>query len=130
MRNYLCQDFRGWEYRTDAGMLAENFVASELLKKDIPLNFWRTKSGGEVDFITRSGGKIIPLEVKSGQARVAGKSLRSFLKKYHPSRAYLLHAGPLFTLKTAELPITFMPFYGLATIDYGNATAEGAGKKG
>ncbi len=116
LRNYLCQDFRDWEFRTDAGMLAENFVASELLKKDVRLNFWRTKSGGEVDFVIQNGGEVIPLEVKSGRVRVVGKSLRSFLKKYHPPLAYILHTGTLFTLKTEDIPVTFMPFYGFFTI--------------
>jgi len=121
LRNYLCQDFRDWEFRTDAGMLAENFVASELLKKGFHLNFWRTKSGGEVDFVIQNGGIAIPLEVKSGQVRVVGKSLRSFLKKYHPPRAYILHAGTFFTLKTEGIPFIFMPFYGFSTIEFGEA---------
>lgn len=111
IRNYLCRDFRNWEVRTDKGALIENFVASELLKKGISLCFWRTKSGGEVDFVIQGNGEVIPVEVKSGVATTPGKSFVSFIKKYKPSRAYVFHSGGLFSLETTGTKVWFWPLY-------------------
>lgn len=62
----------------------------ELLK---PPQFWRTKSGAEVDFIIFSSktGRPIPIEVKLSPRKkpVLGKSLISFLKEYQPEKAFV-----------------------------------------
>ena len=111
IRNYLCRDFRHWETRTDHGALVENFVFSELLKKGYHPLFWRTKSGGEVDFIIEEGGETIPIEVKSGIVRTPGKSLSGFIKKYRPGRAFVLHGGDPFVQKIEGATVFFRPYY-------------------
>lgn len=49
------------------GALAENYVAGELTKHGIPLNYYDRKSKHELDFVFPEGGKISIIEVKSGK---------------------------------------------------------------
>ena len=62
----------------------ENIVFGELIKQELQINFWRTKSQAEVDFIIEKSGKIIPTEIKSNLKKFAvGKSMYSFMNKYN-----------------------------------------------
>jgi hypothetical protein len=117
LRNYLSQDFRGWKHRTDIGYLIENVVATELMKREVPLNFWRTKSKGEVDFIVPAHDHVIPLEVKSGVVKSVGKSFLSFIKKYRPVKGYILHAGLPQERIFNGTNVQFVPLYGLFALD-------------
>ena len=117
LRNYLSQDFRGWSHRTDIGHLIENVIATELMKKEIPLNFWRTKSKGEVDFIVPTRDHVIPLEVKSGAANAVGKSFISFIEKYQPLKGYVLHAGLPQEMTVKGVSVQFVPLYGITALD-------------
>lgn len=117
-RNHLVQDYRGWDSRPDVGPLVENFVAAELLKRGHVLRFWRTKAGAEVDFIIETREGPVPLEVKAGEAKTPGKSLLSFLKKYRPPTAYVLHTGGI-GIKTAEgIPIRYLPLYAVSFLGW------------
>lgn len=55
------------------GAMFENFVISELLKQrfnaslSANLYFWRNNIGDEIDVIIEQGGKLQPVEIKSGQ---------------------------------------------------------------
>jgi len=55
------------------GAIMENWVASEIVKSRFNLHqqndlaFWRDSKGNEVDFIVERKGKLLPIEVKSGQ---------------------------------------------------------------
>lgn len=72
------------------GDLYENFIASQLLRKEIPLKYWRTKSGAEIDFIIEKSNKLIGLEVKSYlKSNIVEKSIKSFIEKYSPSKVYI-----------------------------------------
>ena len=64
-RNIAIKNFQPLAARTDHGSLRENFVASEIGKKENDLNFWRSKSKAEVDFIIQHAGDRVPLEIKS-----------------------------------------------------------------
>ncbi|MBI3459156.1 ATP-binding protein [Candidatus Azambacteria bacterium] len=55
IRNYLIDDFRGYDLRLDKGGMLEALMANHLQSRQKPLYFWRSKSGSEVDFI-----KILP----------------------------------------------------------------------
>jgi predicted AAA+ superfamily ATPase len=78
----------------DFGALAENFVTTELLKKNNPLEkiyFWRTRQGQEVDIIIKRKDKIIPIEVKGGNYKNVPSGLKSFIRTYQPQEAYVLN---------------------------------------
>jgi len=90
-RNIVIKDFSPLEYRPDKGALYENFVATELIKKQYELKYWRTKSKAEVDFVIEKNGKITPIEIKSSlKNSVLTKSFQSFIEKYKPKNAIVL----------------------------------------
>lgn len=72
------------------GSLYENFIATQLLRKNIKLKYWRTKSGAEIDFIIEKGKKITGIEVKTYLKNDnVEKSIRSFIEKYNPEKVYI-----------------------------------------
>ncbi len=85
------------------GALLENLVLGDLLAwRDARLEraevgYWRTASGEEVDFVVEAGGKLLPIDVKTGaRPRLADAAhLRSFRREYgKKTRAgLLLHTG-------------------------------------
>ena len=84
LRNVILQNFKKINSRTDQGAMNENIIFSELIKQELQINFWRTKSQAEVDFIIEKSGKIIPVEIKSNLKKFAvGKSMYSFMNKYN-----------------------------------------------
>lgn len=84
VRNALIRDFRSVDERTDNGQLMENLVISELYKQNeygehgYLFNYWRTKQGSEIDLVLSRPGKLIGIEIKSGDRRVN----RSFSARY------------------------------------------------
>ena len=85
-------DQRGEQF----GRALEHFILMEILahrsysELDYEVNFWRTKSGLEVDFILGRGE--VAVEVK-GSGRIDKTDLyplKSFIQEYHPKRAYLV----------------------------------------
>jgi len=78
------------------GKAFEHFVLMELVahssynELDYEINFWRTKSGIEVDFVLAKGE--VAIEVK-GSSRVEQRDLRSlmaFIEEYSPKKALLI----------------------------------------
>ena len=65
------------EHHPLRGTIFESFVVSELIKafaaerRDAPLYFWRDATGHEVDVLIDAGGRVVPVEVKSGQTVAA-----------------------------------------------------------
>lgn len=55
------------------GAIFEGMVVTELIKKrtnaglEINLFYWRDKTGHEIDIIVDDGGKLLPIEIKSGK---------------------------------------------------------------
>ncbi|MBI4139809.1 ATP-binding protein [Candidatus Woesearchaeota archaeon] len=87
-RNTVIKNFQTIETRTDKGALYENFIASELIKQERKVQYWRTKSKAEVDFIIE---QAVPLEIKSTlTAPQTTKSFQSFLEKYRPKKSIIL----------------------------------------
>ncbi|MEK7526099.1 MAG: ATP-binding protein [Patescibacteria group bacterium] len=99
------------------GHLFENAIFSMLrLVNDIPVNgihFWRTKDNAEVDFVINTGTGVIPLEVKYTELKQPGttRSFKSFLGKYKPSKAYIVHLGSDMADVLNETEVLFIPYY-------------------
>lgn len=90
---YIAQGVLPAAQRRPAGNVFENACHLRLKELDFvkPPQFWRTKSGAEVDFVAvspRTGG-LIPVEVKMSAKETLGKSLISFLKVYQPEVGYV-----------------------------------------
>lgn len=88
LRNSVANDFRALEARGDGGALLENALFQECMKRDIRPQFWRTKTGSEIDFVIAHHESLVALEVKKGKSNY--RELTSF-KKIHPHS--LLIAG-------------------------------------
>ncbi len=108
------------------GKLAEQFVAQELLTHRGPeLFYWSRDARGssaEVDFLVVGGGKIFPLEVKSG-ASGSLKSLHLMLKKYPDCpRGFVLYSGTYDNLPDQKLE--FLPLYSAAALITAHAAPD------
>ncbi len=67
------------------GGMTENFVHIQLVRSGLKPYFWRNEKGTkEVDFIVTIGGKIIPIEVKSGD-NVKSDSLNDYIRLFGPT---------------------------------------------
>ena len=70
VRNVLISNLNPLSVRTDKGELWENFIVSEIKKKQNnivdthPLYFWRTYSQQEIDLVENYDGKIFATEIK------------------------------------------------------------------
>ena len=89
LRNALINNFEPLGVRGDAGALFENFVVSESLKYNYygnfgySFNYWRTKSGSEVDLIlSKPGSDLLAVEIKNQSRRVN----QAFLSRYPGSK--------------------------------------------
>jgi len=89
LRNALINNFEPIEGRGDAGQLFENFIVSEFLKYNYygnfgySFNFWRTKSGSEIDLVlSKPNHETIALEIKSKSGRVN----QAFITRYPESK--------------------------------------------
>lgn len=66
------------------GGLTENYVNTQLVSAGFKPFFWRNDKGtNEVDFVINLGGKLIPVEVKSGD-NVHSASLKEYVKLFQP----------------------------------------------
>lgn len=68
------------------GIIAENYVATQLVAKNIPLMYWESGNRAEIDFILYNNDGIIPIEVKAND-NVGSQSLNVYIKRYHPKYA-------------------------------------------
>lgn len=66
------------------GLLAENYVAEQLVANGYRINYWESNGKAEIDFVIRQNDSAIPLEVKSAD-NVKSRSLRLYAQKYSPS---------------------------------------------
>lgn len=67
------------------GGMTENYVNSQLIRNGFKPYFWRNSKGTrKVDFIISINGKIIPVEVKSGE-NVTAVSLNEYVELFKPA---------------------------------------------
>ncbi|MBC8500725.1 MAG: ATP-binding protein [Nanoarchaeota archaeon] len=87
LRNYPIGDFSSFFVRSDKGEIAENFVFNQLdCVFEETINFWRTTSKAEVDFVVDFISRQVPVEVKfkDFKKEKVSKSLHSFINTYSP----------------------------------------------
>jgi len=74
------------------GGIYENLIADILLKKGIPLNYYKTgENTQEIEFLLSKQEAIIPLEVKAGNTGTI--SLNEFVRRFNPPYALKLISG-------------------------------------
>ncbi len=106
LRNSVVNDFRLLDARGDSGALLENALFQECIKRDIYPQFWRTKTGSEVDFVISSQEALIAIEVKRGKSNY--RELASFKKLHPPS---LLYSGTWRDRADAPVGMNAYPLY-------------------
>ncbi|MBU1130106.1 DUF4143 domain-containing protein, partial [Patescibacteria group bacterium] len=83
-RNSLINNFESVELRNDQGALFENFIISEIYKANLygeynlNMNYWRIKSGYEVDLVLSDNKKLIACEIKYSKGSVS----KAFINRY------------------------------------------------
>jgi len=116
-RNFVINNFQDLDERTDVGNLNENFIASELIKKEIKLKYWRTKAGAEVDFIIEKEGKTIPVEVKSNlKSPKITRSFRNFLEEHKSKRGFIFSQSYLNKIKFKNTNLNFAPLFSVRKV--------------
>ena len=119
LRNFVINNFTQDPNLPD-GFLFQNFVY-HLLKSTQPLNsqlhYWRTKDKTEVDFVSIDAKNITPYEVKFSNLKqtTIPRSLRSFIKKYHPKKAWVINLSLQKTIKLNQTKVKFSPCSSLLT---------------
>ena len=68
------------------GIIAENYVATQLMANDNALIYWESGNQAEVDFILYNNDGIIPIEVKASD-NIGSQSLNIYMKRYNPKYA-------------------------------------------
>ncbi len=96
IRNALIGNFSDMEARADTGALWENFMVSELRKRNsYTLNyarpyFWRTTQQQEIDYIEERDGKLTAYEFKWNPTKKA-KISKTFLSAYPNTDIRTIH---------------------------------------
>ena len=87
----------------------ENAVAQQLTANGLEPYFCKKKNIGELDVLVEMDGKVVPIEVKSGKAYKAHKSLDNFMKisDYHIEKAYVLSVANM----DQEGSVVYLPIY-------------------
>lgn len=87
----------------------ENFVAQQLTANGFEPYFCKKKNIGEMDFVIEMNGKVVPIEVKSGNSYKTHKALDNFMNvpDYHLERAYILSTGNVETVGN----VIYLPIY-------------------
>lgn len=83
------------------GSIFEGMVVTELIKKrtnaGLPINiyYWRDKTGHEIDVVVDNGGKLLPIEIKSGKTFNAEffRNIDYWSKLSGTEKSVLLYAG-------------------------------------
>ena len=99
-------------YSRFKGMLAENYVYTQLRSMGIDSYFWRSRSEAEVDFITDFEGTILPIEVKAADNTKA-KSLHIFCSRYRPPMAVRSSLKNIGDSMDGETHVWSIPLYAL-----------------
>ena len=87
----------------------ENAVAQQLTANGLEPYFCKKKNIGQLDVLVEMDGKAVPIEVKSGKAYKAHKSLDNFMKisDYHIEKAYVLSVANM----EQEGSVVYLPIY-------------------
>ena len=87
----------------------ENAVAQQLTANGLEPYFCKKKNIGELDALVELGGKVVPIEVKSGKSYKAHKALDNFMKisDYHIEKAYVFSTANI----EQEGAVVYLPIY-------------------
>ena len=121
MRNYL---LGVTEINMGEGFTFQNLVYMQLRQMTnftgASLHYWRTTDKAEVDFVVDLQSELLPVEVKftSLKKPEITRSLRSFIEKYKPNRAWVINLSFRGTMEIDKTTIEFIPYKNLIFRDF------------
>lgn len=92
------------------GIIAENYVATQLVANNNTLIYWESGNKAEVDFVLYNDDGIIPVEVKAND-NVGSQSLNIYMKRYNPKYAIRISTknfGMINNIKSIPLYAAFL----------------------
>lgn len=100
------------------GSVYENAVAQELVAHGIDLYYYTNKKRGEIDFVIELGGKVIPIEVKSGKDYTVHRALSNIMgcKEYDLPEAVVYTNDNL----RVEGKVVYAPIYMVMFLEKAN----------
>jgi predicted AAA+ superfamily ATPase len=110
LANYATKDFYLHDLST-LGFHFQNMIYRQIKSADT--HYWRTKDRAEVDFVVDSNKELIPIEVKLQSftsPKVTG-GITSFIKKYHPQKAYFVNLDLAERTTYNNTKVYFVPYY-------------------
>ena len=101
------------------GSIYENAVAQELVAHDITPYYYNNKKRGELDFVIELGGKVLPIEVKSGKDYETHRALSNIMdcSEYNLPEALVLNNE---NLRVAG-KMVYAPIYMVMFLEKNNA---------
>ena len=97
------------ELKIFKGIIAENFVANQLISSGLPIYYWKSKEEAEVDFLVETDyDGVIPIEVKSSE-NTQSKSLKTYYNLYKPK--YMIRLSTKDFGYNPETKIKSVPIY-------------------
>ncbi len=119
LRSSLLNNFSVPVQTAEFGHLAENTIAMELFKNNNLLEniyFWRTVRKQEVDIIKKRENILIPIEIKSGNTQNIPEGLKSFIRQYHPPKAFVLNWSIVQDVNYQNCAVHFRPLWFIGKI--------------
>ncbi len=91
------------------GSIYENVAAEELTAHGFTLYYYNSKKFGELDFVIEAGGKVLPIEIKSGKDYYRHNAMDNVLKQsdYGIEEGYVFCGGNIEQIGK----ITYFPIY-------------------
>ena len=96
LRRITINELKGAE----AGHAFEHYIFMELIayshfsEKKFEINYWRTKSGLEVDFVLSRGDIAIEVKIHQQVQKIDLKGLLAFIEEHHPKKAIVVSQDP------------------------------------
>ena len=103
------------------GVIAENYVANQLLINGFELYYWKSTATAEVDFLLYTNDGVIPVEVKASD-NTQSKSLKLYMEKYKPK--YAIRISTKDFGYNPETKIKSIPLYAVFLINDGFKQTE------
>ena len=119
LRNFALNQFGNESSFEHSGHLFQCFVFAilqEILRNRFyTIHYWRTTDLAEVDFVIRSGNRIIPMEVKFSKLKTdrISRSFRNFINSYNPEKAYIINLDYSNKIVLNNTVVNFIPYYQL-----------------
>ena len=100
------------------GSIYENAVSQELAAHGLEPYYYNSKKRGELDFVIEQGGKVLPIEVKSGKDYTYHRALSNIMdcEEYDLSEALVLNNDNL----SVDGRITYVPVYMVMFLEKGD----------